>query len=156
MERLKKQLERSSNFGGIADQVLARQASLEQSFGGSQDKDPTIQLPPDYALDDAAQIAYEALLDNTPVVFLTGRAGTGTTTFIEYIRQNLERNSVVLAPTGVAALNVGGQTIHSFFKFPPRLRAGVRFIECAALFQSPSSRGLGLQVFILATGVRLP
>ena len=78
-------------------------------------------MPPNYTLDGDGERAYDALVDNTPIVFLTGRAGTGKTTFIEYVRQNLERNSVVLAPTGVAALNVGGQTIHSFFKFPPRL-----------------------------------
>ena len=109
-----------SDFGKIADQVLARQASSLPTPGASQDATSQL-LPSDYTLDDAAHRAYEALLDNNPIVFLTGRAGTGKTTFIEYVRQNFKRNSIVLAPTGVAALNVGGQTIHSFFKFPPRL-----------------------------------
>ncbi|MEA2036417.1 MAG: AAA family ATPase, partial [Nanoarchaeota archaeon] len=53
--------------------------------------------------------------------FLTGRAGTGKSTFIQYFRDNTEKECVVLAPTGLAAINVGGQTIHSFFKFPPRM-----------------------------------
>ena len=112
-----------SHFGNIADQVLTRQASSHPTPGATQDAVSTsrLRLPPNYTLDGDAERAYDALVDNTPLVFLTGRAGTGKTTFIEYVRQNLERNSVVLAPTGVAALNVGGQTIHSFFKFTPRL-----------------------------------
>src|SRR5271155_5548699 len=52
-------------------------------------------------------------------VFITGRAGTGKSTLLEYFRAITEKNVVVLAPTGVAALNVKGQTIHSFFHFKP-------------------------------------
>lgn len=52
-------------------------------------------------------------------VFITGRAGTGKSTLLSYFRDNTRKNIVVLAPTGVAALNVQGQTIHSFFKFKP-------------------------------------
>ncbi|MGQ9801717.1 MAG: WYL domain-containing protein [Candidatus Saccharicenans sp.] len=60
------------------------------------------------------------LLENTnKSVFITGRAGTGKSTLLDYFRNNTKKNVVVLAPTGVAALNVGGQTIHSFFAFRP-------------------------------------
>ena len=52
-------------------------------------------------------------------VFITGRAGTGKSTLLEYFRNTTNKNVVVLAPTGVAALNVKGQTIHSFFRFKP-------------------------------------
>jgi len=52
-------------------------------------------------------------------VFLTGKAGTGKTTFLQYLRQNTTKKLVVLAPTGVAAINAGGSTIHSFFKVNP-------------------------------------
>ena len=52
-------------------------------------------------------------------VFITGKAGTGKSTLLKVIRDNLEKNHVVLAPTGVAAVNIGGQTIHSFFRFRP-------------------------------------
>jgi len=48
-------------------------------------------------------------------LFLTGKAGTGKTTFLKYIRETVEKTMVVLAPTGVAAINAGGQTVHSFF-----------------------------------------
>ncbi len=52
-------------------------------------------------------------------VFVTGRAGTGKSTLLGWFRQNTAKKVVVLAPTGVAAINVGGQTIHSFFGFKP-------------------------------------
>lgn len=51
-------------------------------------------------------------------IFLTGRAGTGKTTFLQHIRLNLAKEMVVVAPTAVAAINAGGVTIHSFFQVP--------------------------------------
>lgn len=51
-------------------------------------------------------------------IFLTGRAGTGKTTFLKYIKENCSKQMVVVAPTGVAAINAGGVTIHSFFQLP--------------------------------------
>lgn len=51
-------------------------------------------------------------------VFLTGKAGTGKSTFLRYICQNTKKKHVVLAPTGIAAINAGGSTLHSFFKLP--------------------------------------
>lgn len=51
-------------------------------------------------------------------IFLTGKAGTGKSTFLRYITATTEKKFVVLAPTGIAAVNVGGQTMHSFFKIP--------------------------------------
>ncbi|MBM4461768.1 MAG: WYL domain-containing protein [Chloroflexi bacterium] len=54
-------------------------------------------------------------------VFITGRAGTGKSTLLYYFRQTTNKKVAVLAPTGVAALNVKGQTIHSFFGFKPNI-----------------------------------
>lgn len=51
-------------------------------------------------------------------IFLTGKAGTGKTTFLKYIRENSPKQKAVVAPTGVAAINAGGVTIHSFFQLP--------------------------------------
>lgn len=51
-------------------------------------------------------------------LFLTGKAGTGKTTFLKYIRENSFKKMGVVAPTGVAAINAGGVTIHSFFQLP--------------------------------------
>lgn len=52
-------------------------------------------------------------------LFITGRAGTGKSTLLSYFKKNTLKNIVILAPTGVAAVNIGGATIHSFFKFKP-------------------------------------
>ncbi len=51
-------------------------------------------------------------------VFLTGKAGTGKSTFLKYVCKNVKKKHVVLAPTGIAAINVEGSTLHSFFKLP--------------------------------------
>lgn len=51
-------------------------------------------------------------------LFLTGKAGTGKTTFLKYIKEHSKKNTVVVAPTGVAAINAGGVTMHSFFQLP--------------------------------------
>ncbi|MBM3150073.1 MAG: AAA family ATPase, partial [Chloroflexi bacterium] len=62
------------------------------------------------------------IMENTDrSIFVTGRAGTGKSTLLSYFRQNTKKQTVVLAPTGVAALNVKGQTIHSFFRFKPSI-----------------------------------
>ena len=54
-------------------------------------------------------------------LFITGKAGTGKSTLLDLFRRSTSRNIAILAPTGIAALRVQGQTIHSFFKLPPRL-----------------------------------
>ena len=53
--------------------------------------------------------------------FITGKAGTGKSTLLQLFRKTTHKKVVVLSPTGISALNVQGQTIHSFFQFPPRL-----------------------------------
>lgn len=59
----------------------------------------------------------DALERSNTNLFVTGKAGTGKSTLLQYFRATTAKNVAILAPTGVAALNVGGQTIHSFFKF---------------------------------------
>lgn len=51
-------------------------------------------------------------------LFLTGKAGTGKSTFLKHIAETTKKKYVILAPTGIAAINVGGQTLHSFFRIP--------------------------------------
>lgn len=65
--------------------------------------------------------ALEIMEDTNSHAFVTGKAGTGKSTLLEYFRNHTEKNVAILAPTGVAALNVKGQTIHSFFRFPPQI-----------------------------------
>ena len=54
-------------------------------------------------------------------IFITGNAGTGKTTLLEYFRLNSKKNFVILASTGISAIKAKGKTIHSFFLFPPRI-----------------------------------
>jgi ATP-dependent exoDNAse (exonuclease V) alpha subunit len=62
------------------------------------------------------------IIENTSKsIFITGRAGTGKSTLLDYFRDVTNKRVVVLAPTGVAALNVKGQTVHSFFRFKPSI-----------------------------------
>jgi len=65
--------------------------------------------------------AFAAVGEGKPIIFVTGGAGTGKSTFIRELRARFpDKQSIILAPTGVAALNAGGQTIHSFCKLPLR------------------------------------
>ena len=70
-------------------------------------------------------------------LFVTGRAGTGKSTLLRVLRDHIVDEAVVLAPTGLAAVNVGGQTIHSFFGFPPA--ASARLSETFG--KAPHGRG---------------
>ena len=51
-------------------------------------------------------------------IFLTGKAGTGKTTFLHKLKENTAKRMIITAPTGVAAINAGGVTLHSFFQLP--------------------------------------
>jgi ATP-dependent DNA helicase PIF1 len=72
-----------------------------------------IEVLPEY------QFVLEAVKEGCPAVFVTGRAGTGKSTLIRFLSGQI-RNCAVVAPTALAALNVQGSTIHSFFSIPPR------------------------------------
>ncbi|MDY3089938.1 MAG: AAA family ATPase [Porphyromonas sp.] len=66
------------------------------------------------------QAVLQLLRDSHDCVFLTGKAGTGKSTLLRYINSTTNKKHILLASTGIAALNIGGQTIHSFFKLPFR------------------------------------
>lgn len=74
-----------------------------------------IEVTPDY------EEVIKAINAHDPFIFVSGKAGTGKTTLIGYLRDKVPGNVVVVAPTGVAALQVKGATIHSFFRLPPRI-----------------------------------
>ena len=63
-------------------------------------------------------LAFRYITETSENVFLTGKAGTGKTTFLKYLKDNCSKNIVVCAPTGVAAINAGGVTLHSLFQLP--------------------------------------
>ena len=86
----------------------------------------------------------EIILHTDAHVFLTGKAGTGKTTFLRSLPMKTAKRMVVVAPTGVAAINAGGQTIHSFFQLPfgPQIPEDAR----QAVEQSnPRSQALSMQ-----------
>jgi PIF1-like helicase/Helix-turn-helix domain/HRDC domain/Helicase len=70
------------------------------------------------AANEMFQLAVDLVNQSSRNIFLTGKAGTGKTTFLKYIRENCPKQMAVVAPTGVAAINAGGVTIHSFFQLP--------------------------------------
>ncbi len=69
-------------------------------------------------MSEEAQMALNIIERTSANLFLTGKAGTGKTTFLKELRRLSPKRMVVLAPTGIAAINAGGQTIHSFFQLP--------------------------------------
>ncbi|WP_395245006.1 ATP-dependent RecD-like DNA helicase [Agromyces sp. MMS24-K17] len=73
---------------------------------------------PDVTLTAEQAAVYQAIEDTRDHVFVTGRAGTGKSTLLTHLNWNTKKQIVICAPTGVAALNVGGQTIHSLFRLP--------------------------------------
>lgn len=76
------------------------------------------------ALSDEQQELFRLIEDTNEHVFITGRAGTGKSTLLQYFAWNTKKQIAICAPTGVAALNVEGQTIHSLFRLPIGLIAG--------------------------------
>lgn len=82
------------------------------------EKGEIIQVDPD---NEEFRYAAEIAEHTNKLLFLTGKAGTGKTTFLKYLTSTTKKNMAVLAPTGVAAVNAGGQTIHSFFNIKPSI-----------------------------------
>jgi len=78
-----------------------------------------IEWPERIDPNDDFQQAYQLIEEGTPFLYITGKAGTGKSTLIQCLKSMIQKPYAVVAPTGVAALNAGGQTIHSFFRFRP-------------------------------------
>ena len=79
----------------------------------------TLVLPKNFEISAEMQTAINAVSAGKSI-FITGRAGTGKSTLLTYLRQEVLKDTfIVVAPTGVAAINVGGSTIHKFFGFLP-------------------------------------
>lgn len=90
------------------------------------------------------KLAADLVTNTSQHIFLTGKAGTGKTTFLKHIKEHTNKSAVVVAPTGVAAINAGGVTMHSFFQLPfgPFVPANARgygsdgFTDKNALFKN--------------------
>jgi len=83
--------------------------------------------PPKPRLDGVIEInedfqrALDLMEKTNRCLFITGKAGTGKSTLLKLFVKSTKKQVALLAPTGIAALNIGGRTLHSFFKFPPRM-----------------------------------
>lgn len=75
-------------------------------------------ITPESTQNQAFDLANEVVKYTTCNLFLTGKAGTGKTTFLKQLKQECSKNMAIVAPTGVAAINAGGVTMHSFFQLP--------------------------------------
>ena len=78
-------------------------------------------LPDDFVLSEEFESIVEQIENTKDHFYITGKAGSGKSTLLAYFRSVTKKNTAVLAPTGVAAIRVKGQTIHSFFGFPPKV-----------------------------------
>ena len=105
MERAKKKCYVSSKSFNLQPSTL----NFFTTFAHMETKNPEIELARNYALYTHRNI------------FLTGKAGTGKTTFLRHLQEESSKRMIVVAPTGVAAINAGGVTIHSFFQLAPGL-----------------------------------
>ena len=74
-------------------------------------------------------LAWQFIENTGTHLFLTGKAGTGKTTFLRRLKQESPKRMVVLTPTGIAAINAGGVTIHSFFQIPFATLCARKFVQ---------------------------
>ena len=81
--------------------------------------DTGTELPDNFILTKEFEQTYKLINDTNANLFITGKAGSGKSTLLEYFIQNTNKNFVTLAFQGITAIKAKGQTIHSFFKFPP-------------------------------------
>jgi ATP-dependent exoDNAse (exonuclease V) alpha subunit len=93
--------------------MAPRESTAKRTAEQTPRSTPTLTLTPE------AEAALQRFEHTQQHVFLTGRAGTGKSTLLQYFRATTKKRMVVLAPTGVAAVNVQGQTIHAFCRFRP-------------------------------------
>ena len=98
---------------GIADCHFKETGMAEKDHSASQSAENYIDLD-----NPELQNALQIIQYTRRSLFLTGKAGTGKSTFLRYIAAHTKKKHIILAPTGIAAINAGGSTLHSFFKIP--------------------------------------
>jgi ATP-dependent DNA helicase PIF1 len=106
---------------------------------------PTSTTPQSYVTTPAFQAALACIKSEAPVTFISGKAGTGKSTFTKHELTQPPGNTVFLSPTGIAALNIGGQTIHSFFYLEHGLLSPEQIKENRQppLYQERAEKSLG-------------
>ena len=132
---LRKTVKTLLGIGSVDVAELNRRATLEHERSKLEavGSDPLDEI----VITDEYERVRALIEASSPVVFVTGNAGTGKSTLIRYLRNVLDLRLAVVAPTGVAALNVGGVTIHSLFHLPPKIHeeADIKRVYDRKLYQ---------------------
>lgn len=109
------QVSRPRDLSKVQDAIVPeRGARKAKRYTSEPDRLADVEVLPEY------QFILEAVRAGCPAIFVTGKAGTGKSTLIHWLRSQL-KSCAVVAPTAIAAANIQGDTIHSFFGLPPRL-----------------------------------
>lgn len=114
----------ADNFGDITFLIRIEtgqtQLSMFEDLNLPELYNKYVKIPDGYENDEIVKNLFERVERSTESFFITGKAGTGKSTFIHYFTQKTGKKVLLMAFTGIAAINVGGVTIHSFFRFPFR------------------------------------
>lgn len=128
----------AANSDGSSAKVTYTDAAGSQRSENLQRRKPrsvsVIERPDNFIMTAENQRILDLMEGASQNIFLTGKAGTGKSTLLRYFRSTTRKNHAVVAPTGIAAINVQGQTIHSFFGFKVGVTVGtVRFASADKL-----------------------
>jgi ATP-dependent DNA helicase PIF1 len=128
-------VKRILGIGSVNIGELNRRATLEDEKPKSQES--AVNRLDEISVTKEYRSVCALLEAGCPAIFVTGNAGTGKSTLIQYLRMALKKKLVVVAPTGVAALNAGGVTIHSFFHFAPKIHEeeDIKFVYDRRMYQ---------------------
>ena len=90
----------------------------KKKFTMKETLETSTEIPEDFELNNEFKKYFKEMENTLNNIFITGKAGTGKSTLLHYFKLNSQKNFVALAPTGVAAIKIKGETLHSFFHFP--------------------------------------
>lgn len=124
-EEIKVELrENSASANRCLSEAPVKPITVQSPIAAPQedDKRAASQKSEDVILSDEQMSAFREMNNSNQNLFITGKAGTGKSVLLRYFQEHTSKQIVVLAPTGIAAINVGGQTIHSFFELSPSIQ----------------------------------
>ena len=90
----------------------------KKKFTMKETLETSTEIPEDFELNNEFKKYFKEMENTLNNIFITGKAGTGKSTLLHYFKLNSQKNFVALAPTGVAAIKIKGETLHSFFRLP--------------------------------------
>lgn len=109
------------NLEDILESMKMDENENHEQYKKNLKKELKASLPKNFKLTDEFKNIIDLMENSTRNLFITGKAGTGKSTLLNYFRTITDKEVIVTAPTGIAAINVKGVTLHSFFQIPPRV-----------------------------------